>query len=482
MLVAGGSINVTTYFKMRLTANGQAATGLTATDFDLQYVRSGAAPSTKADATAGTAGGAAAHSDNTVVEPDAADQPGLYRIDWPDAAFVAGVREVILTAKVATAFVEDLRVEIDGEVNVVEWAGTDVVVGAIPAVAADGVGGLPISDAGGLDLDAKLANTDEVTVARMGALTDWINGGRLDLLLDAIKAVTDVLPDSGALTTIGTDTARLTAARAAVLTDWIDGGRLDLILDAIPTAAQVVNEWESQSQADPTGFHVNVKEVNNTAQTANDNGADINTLLTRLIGTIAAGTHNPQSGDGYAIANHASYGNSKLVRSTTPANTLDVDASGDVTAENMVSAAPTVVQNRQEMDSNSTQLAAIVGDTNELQGDWTNGGRLDLLLDAVKVKTDALPDGIQKNTALANFEFLMRDTTDHVTGITGRVVAAGRSIDGAAFGACANAVSEVANGLYKINLAAGDLNGDVITLKFTATGADATFITIVTQT
>ena len=46
------------------------------------------------------------------------------------------------------------------------------------------------------------------------------------------------------------------------------------------TAAGIVNEWESQSQADPTGFHVNVKEVNGTAQTANDNAADINSILT----------------------------------------------------------------------------------------------------------------------------------------------------------------------------------------------------------
>jgi hypothetical protein len=61
---------------------------------------------------------------------------------------------------------------------------------AIPAVAADAAGGLPISDAGGLDLDAKLANTNEVTAARMGALTDWINGGRLDLILDIIAADT----------------------------------------------------------------------------------------------------------------------------------------------------------------------------------------------------------------------------------------------------------------------------------------------------
>lgn len=46
-----------------------------------------------------------------------------------------------------------------------------------------------------------------------------------------------------------------------------------------PTATAIVDEFETQSQVDPTGFHVNVKEVNGTAQTANDNGADINAIL-----------------------------------------------------------------------------------------------------------------------------------------------------------------------------------------------------------
>ncbi len=55
--------------------------------------------------------------------------------------------------------------------------------------------------------------------------------------MDAIQTVIALLPNGGALTTIGTDTARLTAVRAAILTDWIDGGRLDLILDATLAAA-----------------------------------------------------------------------------------------------------------------------------------------------------------------------------------------------------------------------------------------------------
>ena len=82
-----------------------------------------------------------------------------------------------------------------------------------------------------------------------------------------------------------------------------------------------------------------------------------------------------------------------------------------------------------------------------------------------------------KNMALSNFEFFMVDTNGNPK--TGLTVTAERSIDGAAFGACANAVTEVANGMYKIDLAAADLNGDVITLKFTATDAKERMLTVI---
>ncbi len=100
---------------------------------------------------------------------------------------------------------------------------------------------------------------------------------------------------------------------------------------------------------------------------------------------------------------------------------------------------------------------------------------------AVKAKTDNLPEGIKKNTALTNFEFFMVDSADHVTGKTGLTVAGAVSIDGAGFGALTNTpATEVANGIYKIDLAAGDVNGTMITLKFTSSGADARFITLKT--
>ena len=90
---------------------------------------------------------------------------------------------------------------------------------------------------------------------------------------------------------------------------------------------------------------------------------------------------------------------------------------------------------------------------------------------------------VKRNTALGNFAFLLVASTDHVTPKTGlgAGVTPQRSIDGGAFAACANAVAELANGIYVINLANTDLNGAIITLLFTGSGADPRYITIVTQ-
>jgi len=87
----------------------------------------------------------------------------------------------------------------------------------------------------------------------------------------------------------------------------------------------------------------------------------------------------------------------------------------------------------------------------------------------------------KKNTAVTGFMFKMFDSADHVTPKTGLAITATRSIDGGAFGACANAAAEVSAGWYKINLATTDMNGDLIVLKFTAAAADATEIEIKTQ-
>lgn len=127
----------------------------------------------------------------------------------------------------------------------------------------------------------------------------------------------------------------------------------------------------------------------------------------------------------------------------------------------------------------SADIAGVQADTDNIQTRLPAAlvsGRMDSSLGAVA----GAASNIKKNQALAKFEFVMTDSTTH-NPQTGLSVTATRSIDGAAFGACTNAVVELASGVYYIDLAAADLNGNVITLRFTAAAADDRLITIITQ-
>ncbi len=99
---------------------------------------------------------------------------------------------------------------------------------------------------------------------------------------------------------------------------------------------------------------------------------------------------------------------------------------------------------------------------------------------AVKAKTDDLPSGIAKNIALSNFQFFMVLSTNHITPATGKTVTGTISKDGGAFAALTNAISEIGNGMYKVNLTQTEMNADVITLKFTETDCDQRTITVYT--
>lgn len=100
---------------------------------------------------------------------------------------------------------------------------------------------------------------------------------------------------------------------------------------------------------------------------------------------------------------------------------------------------------------------------------------------AIRAKTDNLPSGITKNAALSNFSFLMVLSADHITPAAGLVITAEISKDGGAFAGCANAVAEVANGVYKIDLTAAEMNADIVVLKFTEATCDQRTITMVTS-
>jgi len=137
--------------------------------------------------------------------------------------------------------------------------------------------------------------------------------------------------------------------------------------------------------------------------------------------------------------------------------------------------------NPQETPSTDEELADTIAAQTDIATLITNVVAIlaDTGTDGVKVNLSSMI--LRKNAAFSNFPFKMVDATDGFTAEPGVTVTATRSIDGAAFGACANAVSEIANGYYKINLAASDLNGSVIILRFTATGCRATEIVIFTN-
>ena len=101
-----------------------------------------------------------------------------------------------------------------------------------------------------------------------------------------------------------------------------------------------------------------------------------------------------------------------------------------------------------------------------------------LAADAVaKIKNAILPP---KNIALPDIEFLMVDATDFTTPETGLTITGTRSIDGGAFGACTGTFSEIGNGIYAFDSSASDMNGTIITFRFTSAGAADTFLTLKT--
>jgi hypothetical protein len=86
---------------------------------------------------------------------DATNHPGLYEFQFADARFsVANSRKLVISVCGATNLLNA-----DYEIALVKFDPYDAMrlgLATLPNAAADAVGGLPISDAGGLDLDARL--------------------------------------------------------------------------------------------------------------------------------------------------------------------------------------------------------------------------------------------------------------------------------------------------------------------------------------
>ena len=207
---------------------------------------------------------------------------------------------------------------------------------------------------------------------------DLADGGRLDLLVDAIKAKTDNLPaDPADDSDIDTQLAAIKAETALIVADTNE-----LQTDDYPTSIAAIKAETALIVADT-----------NELQT-DDIPGTLTTILAKLLAYVRLMTRSDAAVETDAATEltainadeGAGAGN---FSSQTDSEEAIADSGGG---------GPTAVQIREEMDSNSTQLSAIVTDTNELQGDDIPGtlstidGKIDTL--------DTVADGIQ--TDLSN--------------------------------------------------------------------------------
>jgi hypothetical protein len=122
--------------------------------------------------------------------------------------------------------------------------------------------------------------------------------------------------------------------------------------------------------------------------------------------------------------------------------------------------------------SGGGDLAAIIADTNELQGDWTNGGRLDLILDAIKAITDlltlaAIADGVwdeatSGHQAAGSTGKALTDCAAVGAGAITFTYTLTSSVDSAPIGSATVWVTSDEAGLYVVASGTTDANGEVV--------------------
>lgn len=87
-----------------------------------------------------------------------------------------------------------------------------------------------------------------------------------------------------------------------------------------------------------------------------------------------------------------------------------------------------------------------------------------------------------RSVAFSDFLFYMTDSTNHA-GLAGLVdanfTAKQYSLDGAAFTGLSGTITDVGGGWYKISLTASELAGNNVGLRFAASGADTTNVSLV---
>ena len=145
-VVKAGTVDVSVVIRIIDSTDGTPETGVVwnTAGIDLQYRREGAVSTAITEAT--LAALTTAHMDGGFLHIG----NGYYRLDLPDAACAAGVTGAMIHGTVTGMVVIGEYIQL---VAYDPFDGVRQGLTALPNAAADAAGGLPISDAGGLDMD-----------------------------------------------------------------------------------------------------------------------------------------------------------------------------------------------------------------------------------------------------------------------------------------------------------------------------------------
>jgi hypothetical protein len=211
-----------------------------------------------------------------------------------------------------------------------------------------------------------------------------------------------------------------------------------------------------------------------------DGVVDLNRIdLTSIVAAVATVKVDTASALLYVSANKTS-----LV--SIAANITTIDGVVDANAVSLISIAANITTIDGVVDLtkvDTTSLVAAIASVKVIATSTAYAVWEQLTADHRTAATYGLrmPKGIAKNTTWSDFQFGMVDSTDHRTPKTGLTISGYVSKDAAAFGAIAGTITEISNGIYQLDAAAADMNGDMLSFRFSATGADDTFVTLMTS-
>ncbi len=460
MIITKGATDVSVYYYIRqdasATSPGEPVTGLLFSNIETggsaSYARQGAA---RVDLTLITlASASAAHSDGGFILVDDTNMPGLYRCDYPDAAFATGVNVVTLQIVVASAN------NAVADPIFVQLTGTDL----------QDTDGTTLTEAGGTGDHLTAINLPNQTMDITGSITGSLSG--------SVGSVTGA---------VGSVTAQVTADMTAISGDSTAAGNLENAFD--DTAGAV--PWTGISDQ-------------GTAQSA--------TATTLVLRAAAAFADDTIIGSvAWAFGSTQGYWQARIITDhdlgtdTVTVDTWTVTPSGTITykifaAPPSSTTAPIAVNVKQISDdataADNLELAcdnysATRGLTGTALPAAAAGAAAGIPTDATgstalvnDISTNILPES---NVAFNDLEFLWVAASDHVTPVTGAsTTSVTRSIDGGAFGSGTGALAEVGNGIYQYDASAADMNGTIITFRFVATGGtpgapDDAFVTLKTS-